>query len=93
MYYRAADGLLMTGDAAMSTTRAQAAERMTRLLRPPFSFNTDDTQLRRGWAEFDRPVRHVLPFHGALVTDRSPEDIRAVMETLQREEPTPGMAG
>jgi glyoxylase-like metal-dependent hydrolase (beta-lactamase superfamily II) len=31
MYYRAADGLLMTGDAAMSTTRAQTAEDMTRL--------------------------------------------------------------
>lgn len=93
MFYGASDGVLFTGDAAMGPSRDQAATGIERLLRPPFSFNTDDAQLRRGWAEFDRSLRHVLPFHGSLYTGRSAEEIRRIIQPLQRQEPTRGMTG
>lgn len=63
----------------MGPSRDQSAAGIERLLRPPFSFNTDDEQLRQGWAAFDRPVRHILPFHGSLYTGRSTEDPSRIM--------------
>jgi glyoxylase-like metal-dependent hydrolase (beta-lactamase superfamily II) len=93
MYYDASEGLLFAGDAAMGPSRDQTAAGVERLLRPPFSFNTDDAQLRNGWVQFDRPVRHVLPFHGATYTGRSADDITRIMQPLRRQEPTRGMTG
>ena len=93
MFYGAADGLLFTGDAAMGPSRDQAAAGMERLLRPPLSFNTDDAQLREGWAAFDRPIEHILPFHGSVYAGRSTEDLSRIIQPLRRQEPTRGMTG
>jgi hypothetical protein len=88
--------LLLTGDAAMSTTADQADVELERLIRPPIDFNVDDAQLRKQWLAFDferLPISTVLPFHGTGYLDRRKENIQSIMKPLKRPEPTIGFVG
>ena len=92
MVYRRRDGLLLSGDSAMGTTRPQAAEGMERLIRPPVSTSVDDPGLRRNWARFEESVTHFGPFHGSVYVDRGAE-MEELMRPLPREEQTRGVEG
>jgi glyoxylase-like metal-dependent hydrolase (beta-lactamase superfamily II) len=81
-------GLLLTGDSASGTSSDKANAGLERLIRPPIDTSVDDTELRRQWLAFDRPVATVLPFHGTGYVDRSPPDISSSMRPLVRSEPT-----
>jgi glyoxylase-like metal-dependent hydrolase (beta-lactamase superfamily II) len=81
-------GVLLTGDSASGTSSDKANAGLERLIRPPIDTSVDDTELRRQWLAFDRPVATVLPFHGTGYVDRSPPDISSSMRPLVRSEPT-----
>ena len=81
-------GLLLTGDSASGTSADQAKDGLERLIRPPIDTSVDDTELRRQWLAFDRPVATVLPFHGTGYFDRSAVDLASIMQPLVRSEPT-----
>lgn len=85
-------GLLITGDAAMSTTAPQAEAGVEHLVRPPLGTNVDDQQLRKNWAAFDRPVATFLPYHGTGYVNRA-SDLPSLMKTLSRPEPTMSIMG
>ena len=88
------DGLVLSGDAAMSTTVRGAAEGTERLIRGPTPFNVDDALLRQSWLEFGRPVTHFAPYHGRTAyLHRSPAAMTTIMRPLLCEEPTQGMDG
>ena len=90
-YWNRHGGVLLTGDAAMGPTVAQADEGMERLIRAPGAFNVDDAGVRRLWETFDKPVAGVAPFHGTVYVDRK-DDIGKLMEPLTRPEPTQWMS-
>ena len=81
-------GLLLTGDSASGTSADQAKAGLECLIRPPIDTSVDDTELRRQWLAFDRPVATVLPFHGTGYFDRSAVDLASIMQPLVRSEPT-----
>ncbi len=85
-------GLLLTSDAAMGPTAAQAESGMERLVRPPIDMEVDDAQLRERWQSFDLHVATVLPYHGTGYMDRA-DDLPTIMDPLRRPEPTLGMLG
>jgi len=91
LYSSEKGGLLFTGDAAMGTTAVQAASGIERLIRPPAGLSTDDTELRKQWLSFTRPVASVLPYHGTGYVNRV-ADITRIMAPLTREQPTTGFA-
>jgi len=91
LYSAEKGGLLFAGDAAMGTTAGQAASGIERLIRPPAGLSTDDTQLRKQWLSFTRPVATVLPYHGTGYVDRA-GDIPRIMAPLTRQQPTTGFA-
>ena len=93
MLYRQRDGLVIAGDSAMGTTRPQAAGGMERLIRPPFFTSTDDEQLRRNWLGFERPVSHVVPYHGSVYVGHGGERMAEIMRPLVRQETTRGVKG
>ena len=81
-------GLLLTGDSASGTSADQAKGGLERLIRPPIDTSVDDTELRRQWLAFDRPVASIMPFHGTGYTNRSAADIASIMRPLVRSELT-----
>lgn len=81
-------GMLLTGDSAAGTSADQTEAGLERLIRPPIETSVDDTELRRQWLAFDRPVATVLPFHGTGYVDRPAADITSIMRPLVRSEPT-----
>ncbi|CAN5542154.1 hypothetical protein BH24ACT21_BH24ACT21_08910 [soil metagenome] len=92
VYLERHGGVLLAGDAAMSTTGQQDQDGLERLIRPPFDFNVDDEQIRWQWETFDLPLSGVGPFHGTVYPDRE-NDIREIMRPLTRPEPTRGLTG
>lgn len=84
-------GVLFAGDAAMGTTADQADSGIERLIRPPAGLSTDDTELRRQWLSFSRPVATVLPYHGTGYVDKA-GNIDSIMAPLTREQPTTGFS-
>ena len=91
LYSAEKGGLLFAGDAAMGTTAGQAASGIERLIRPPAGLSTDDTELRKQWLSFARPVATVLPYRGTGYMDRT-ADIARITAPLTREQLTTGFA-
>lgn len=91
MLYRKRDGLLLTGDSAMGTTKLQAASGLRRLVRTPERTCVSDLQLRDGWRSFDRPISHVAPLHGTPQIGQ--RDIDLLIAPLVRDAATAGMSG
>ena len=81
-------GVLLTGDSASGTSADQAKAGLERLIRPPIDTSVDDTELRKQWLAFDRPVATVLQFHETGYVDRSATDLASIMQPLVRSGPT-----
>jgi glyoxylase-like metal-dependent hydrolase (beta-lactamase superfamily II) len=88
LYSTSNGGLLLTGDSASGTSADQAEAALERLMRPPIETSVDDTELRRQWLAFDRPVATVLPYHGTGYVDRPAAELASIMRPLVRSEPT-----
>ena len=64
LYRAAAGGVLVTGDAAMGPSVAEAAAGRAGVVRPPVTLSEDDGAIRRAWERFDRPLAVIAPYHG-----------------------------
>jgi glyoxylase-like metal-dependent hydrolase (beta-lactamase superfamily II) len=105
IYRAAAGGVLVAGDAAMGPSVAEAAAGRAGAVRPPVTLSEDDAAIRRAWAQFDRPLTVIAPYHGqplaaaaaeaapvaGMAVDPTTDVVTAALAALRRAAPTDGV--
>lgn len=79
LYAEKHGGFVLAGDSAVGPGPRQGLQ-PPRLERPPTISETADQHLRDLWRSFGRPLRTILPLHGATYVDR--DDLAEIMQPL-----------